>query len=174
MIKLKYLCLGLLFSTQISIYNATAQVTNPSHEYKPSVYLADELSSGVKLVLILSKYKLYVYKDDSIIRTYSVAIGKKRWETPVGNWTITDKIVNPGWTNFITGKIISSNKSPLVSRWIEFYKVPGSKDVIGFHGTRDIKSIGKSSSHGCVRMHPKDVEDLYNLVNIGTKVEVKS
>ena len=40
------------------------------------------------------------------------------------------------------------------------------------HGTNDPTSIGKHMSSGCIRMLNEDVTDLYNRVNIGTKVIV--
>ena len=43
---------------------------------------------------------------------------------------------------------------------------------LGIHGTADDSSIGKSLSAGCVRMHNKDVEELFALVPVGTVVEV--
>jgi lipoprotein-anchoring transpeptidase ErfK/SrfK len=127
-----------------------------------------------KLVLYTKLKKLYFYKDNTVYKTYNVAVGKKKWETPVGNWVVMDKIINPGWTSFITGKVYPPGKNnPLGTRWIEFWKDPKSKDSIGFHGTNDINSIGKAASHGCVRMYKRDVEELYDLVDIATPVEVK-
>ena len=43
----------------------------------------------------------------------------------------------------------------------------------GIHGTWDDNSIGKSESAGCIRMHNRDVEELYTLVTVGTPVEIK-
>ncbi|OGE86092.1 MAG: hypothetical protein A3J48_03985 [Candidatus Doudnabacteria bacterium RIFCSPHIGHO2_02_FULL_46_11] len=41
------------------------------------------------------------------------------------------------------------------------------------HGTDDPSSIGQRSSHGCIRMHNADVEKLYELVPIGTRVVIR-
>ena len=42
----------------------------------------------------------------------------------------------------------------------------------GIHGTNEPKSIGKSASHGCIRMAQKDLEEMYELVGVGDTVEL--
>jgi hypothetical protein len=42
----------------------------------------------------------------------------------------------------------------------------------GIHGTNSPKSIGKAASHGCIRMHTKDAEELFDLVKVGDAVEL--
>lgn len=44
----------------------------------------------------------------------------------------------------------------------------------GIHGTTKESSIGRAASHGCIRMHNKDVKELYNIVPIGTPVIIKN
>ncbi|WP_396134876.1 L,D-transpeptidase, partial [Chamaesiphon sp. OTE_8_metabat_110] len=46
------------------------------------------------------------------------------------------------------------------------------QDVIGFHGTPNVKSIGTAASHGCVRMLNRDVKAMFRLVKVGTTVKV--
>ena len=128
-------------------------------------------AEGVSLIIKLKEYKVYVYKGDKVIAKYPIAIGKKKWETPVGEWEVMEKIKNPGWTSFKDGSTIKSGKdSPLGERWIGFWT--DGKDMIGFHGTSNLKSIGTAASHGCVRMYNKDVKALYQFVKVGTSVKV--
>lgn len=125
----------------------------------------------VNLVLNLKEKQVYVYKGDKILTKYPVAIGKKGWETPTGEWYVMEKVVNPGWTSFKDGSVMRPGKdNPLGERWIGFWT--DGKDVIGFHGTPNVKSIGTAASHGCVRMHNKDVKALFPLVKVGTTVKV--
>jgi lipoprotein-anchoring transpeptidase ErfK/SrfK len=125
----------------------------------------------VNLVLKLNERKVSVYKGSQIVATYPVAIGKKGRETPTGEWQVMETIVNPGWTNFNTGKMMPPGKNnPLGSRWIGFWT--DGKDTIGFHGTNNPDSIGKAVSNGCVRMYDKDVQALYPLIKVGTIVRV--
>jgi lipoprotein-anchoring transpeptidase ErfK/SrfK len=125
----------------------------------------------VSLVLNLKEKHVYVYKGDKVLTKYPVAIGKKGWETPVGEWQVMEKVVNPGWTSFKDGSVMKPGKdNPLGERWIGFWT--DGKDVIGFHGTANVKSIGTAASHGCVRMYNRDVKALFPLVKVGTTVKV--
>jgi lipoprotein-anchoring transpeptidase ErfK/SrfK len=127
--------------------------------------------ADVNLVIQLNERKLYVYQGSQIVATYPVAIGRKGRETPTGEWQIMETLVDPGWTNFNTGKTIPPGKNnPLGSRWIGFWT--DGTDTIGFHGTNQPDSIGKAVSSGCVRMYDKDVQALYPLVKVGTIVRV--
>jgi lipoprotein-anchoring transpeptidase ErfK/SrfK len=125
----------------------------------------------VNLLVKLNERRVYVYKGDKILAKYPIAIGKKGWETPTGEWQVLEKIKNPSWTSFKTGKVVSRRvENILGARWIGFWY--DGQDVIGFHGTSNLKSIGKAASHGCVRMYNRDVRALYNIVKIGTNVKV--
>ncbi|MCY7367340.1 MAG: L,D-transpeptidase family protein [Chamaesiphon sp.] len=147
--------------------------TTPTAPAKPAVAATSKPPTEelVTLTLKLKEKKVYVYKDGKTIASYPVAIGKKGWETPTGDWYVMEKITNPGWTSFKNGSVVAPGaKSPLGERWIGFWT--DGKDMIGFHGTPDVKSIGKAVSHGCVRMHNKDVKALFPLVKVGTTVKV--
>lgn len=126
---------------------------------------------AVNVVLKLKERKAYVYQGDRVLATYPVAVGRKGRETPTGEWQVMETIVNPGWTNFNTGAIVPPGpKNPMGTRWIAFWT--DGQDTIGFHGTPDVKSVGKAVSNGCVRMYDKDVQAMYSLVKVGTIVRV--
>jgi lipoprotein-anchoring transpeptidase ErfK/SrfK len=125
----------------------------------------------INLLVKLNEKRVYVYRGDKLITKYPIAIGKKGWETPTGEWQVLEKIKNPSWTSFKTGKVVSSRvENVLGSRWIGFWT--DGQDVIGFHGTSNLKSIGTAASHGCVRMFNRDVKALYRMVKVGTNVKV--
>jgi hypothetical protein len=42
----------------------------------------------------------------------------------------------------------------------------------GIHGTNMPNSIGRAASHGCIRMRNQDVEELFELVQVGDPVEL--
>lgn len=114
-----------------------------------------------------SKNVLVLYSNDEAVKKYSVATGKKNC-TPVGEFKITDKLVHPTW--FKTGAILppGSPENALGTRWIGFDK-PG----YGIHGTIEPKSIGTQASEGCIRMLNEEVEELYSLVPVGTKITIQ-
>ncbi len=153
--------------------NKPATGTSPAPATKPSVAATGQppVENVVSLVLKLKEKRVYVYKGDKLLKRYPVAIGKKGWETPTGEWQVMEKIRNPAWTSFKTGEVFPAGvENPLGSRWIGFWT--DGQDVIGFHGTPNVKSIGTAASHGCVRMRNRDVKAMFLLVKVGTTVKV--
>ena len=125
-----------------------------------------------KLVLSLKQRRVYVYEDDKAIANYRVAIGKKGWETPKGDFKVLQKVENPVWKNPWNGKISQPGpKSPLGLRWIGFWT--DGKNAIGFHGTPGEHLLGQAVSHGCVRMRNADIIAMFELVDIDTPVIVR-
>lgn len=45
-------------------------------------------------------------------------------------------------------------------------------DEIAIHGTADERSVGRASSHGCLRMRNADIAAVFPLVEVGTKVVI--
>ncbi len=126
----------------------------------------------VRLELRLGERKVYVFKDNEVIASYPVAIGRAGWETPTGDFVVRDMIENPGWENFRTGEVMPPGEdNPLGVRWISFWT--DGVNEIGFHGTTNEELIGQAVSHGCVRMRNQDVMALFSKVSIGTPVVVK-
>lgn len=89
------------------------------------------------------------------IRTFPVAVGRPSTPTPPGEWTIVQKALNPG--------------GPFGVRWMRL-SIPWGG--YGIHGTNNPSSIGKAVSHGCIRLYNSDVVELYDLVPIGTRVNI--
>jgi lipoprotein-anchoring transpeptidase ErfK/SrfK len=164
--------------TSTGVQPAANNRPNPSAQQQPTTKPAISASNRqqpieavVNLTIKLNEKRVYVYKGDQLVTKYPIAIGKKGWETPTGEWQIMEKIKNPAWTSFKTGEVFAPGReNPLGARWIGFWT--DGKDVVGFHGTPDLKSIGTAASHGCVRMRNRDVKALFRLVKVGTTVTV--
>jgi lipoprotein-anchoring transpeptidase ErfK/SrfK len=125
-----------------------------------------------EVLVDLSDRRVYVSRYDEIIASYPIAIGKKGWETPTGNFKIIHKEHHPIWRHPITGAIFEGGTdSPLGDRWIGFWS--DGRNEIGFHGTPNVDLVGAAVSHGCLRMRNSDVRMLYSQVGIGTKVSVR-
>lgn len=113
---------------------------------------------------------LYLYNHGKIVKTYRVATGRTSKLTPTGTFVIGVKIVKPGWKNIPGGH----PNNPLGPRWIGLVVNHDRARTYGIHGTNDPKSIGKNASSGCIRMHNKDVIDLYNRIYEGVPVWIHS
>lgn len=124
------------------------------------------------LVVHTGENMLYVYKQGSLVRTFSVATGSPRYPTPLGRFRVELKRYLPTWVNpgsgWATGEPSSIGpgpKNPLGTRALNI-SAPG----IRIHGTPSDASVGYSVSHGCIRMHMADVEALYPMVPKGATV----
>lgn len=133
------------------------------------------------IVLNVSELRLYYYlPDNKTVYTFPVGIGQMGWKTPTGQTKIVKKRANPTWTppDSIRAKEAARGRTlPAV--------VPaGPNNPLGeyainlgwtnylMHGTNKPSSVGLRSSHGCIRMLPEDIEALYKMVDVGTKVTV--
>jgi lipoprotein-anchoring transpeptidase ErfK/SrfK len=129
-------------------------------------------SSNTQVVVDLSDHRAYVYAKDEVIASYPIAIGKKGWETPTGDFQVMHMQHHPIWRHPITGKVFEAGTdSPLGDRWIGFWS--DGRNQIGFHGTPEVEVVGTAVSHGCLRMRNPDVRMLYEQVKVGTTVIVR-
>jgi hypothetical protein len=129
---------------------------------------------GTYLLVSRETYTLRLYKKLKLVKTYGIAVGRQGLDTPAGLYEINDKQVNPwwhvpnsAWAGDLAGRVIPPGPDdPIKSRWMGFF------NGAGIHGTTEDWSIGHAASHGCVRMHIWDVEDLYDRVPLHTPIYV--
>lgn len=135
----------------------------------------DRIRPGMELKVSLAKYSIMVDKslnilmlkaNDEILKTYSISTGINNC-TPIGQFTIVNKLLNPTW--YSAGAVVpaGSPENILGSRWMGL-----SVARYGIHGTTDPESVGKQITAGCVRMRNKNVEELYAIVPVGTEVTI--
>ncbi|RKD33167.1 L,D-transpeptidase [Thermohalobacter berrensis] len=130
-----------------------------------SVVFGSDLTIAKKIEINIPERKLTLYSNNKIVKNYPVAVGKSNSQTPVGNFSVINKVVNPYYKKAnIPG---GSERNPLGNRWIGF------KPHYGIHGNSNPSSIGTFASAGCVRMYERDVKEIYNLVSLNTPVTVK-
>jgi lipoprotein-anchoring transpeptidase ErfK/SrfK len=128
------------------------------------------------IVVKTSERRLYLVLDNGQTLSYPVGVGRtgKTW---TGMGYINGKFLRPAWS---PPAEVRHDKPNLPS------VIPGgsSQNPMGaaamtlnvgeyaIHGTNNPGSIGGFVSYGCIRMHNRDVMDLYNRVNVGTPVVV--
>lgn len=101
------------------------------------------------------QHQLIVWKQGQIIKSYTVAVGNPSTPTPIGEYKIVYK-----------GKNWGPSFGP---RWLGL-NVPWG--IYGIHGTNKPYSIGQHMSHGCIRMQNSEVSELFEMIPIGTKVNI--
>lgn len=149
---------------------AKAWGDRPTEDSKPTPPPVPQRST--RLVVDLSDRQVTVYDDGKVRDRYPIAIGQTGWETPTGNFHVTETFENPIWQHPITGENVTGPDNPLGSRWIGFWS--DGRNQIGFHGTNEEALIGQAVSHGCVRMRNRDIERMFREVEPGTPVVVQS
>lgn len=107
-----------------------------------------------KIDINTKKLKLYLFKNGILIKKYPVAVGKPSTPTPLGHWIIIKKGL---WGAQFGGHFMQLNVT-----W----------GIYGIHGTDMPSSIAQTVSHGCVRMYSNDAKELYNIIAIGTPVNI--
>lgn len=157
---------------QAALEEGATSVRLPVKTVKPKV---PDAKIGKTIVVDRTINQLYLYNGFDLEKTYPVATAAAGYVTPPGQWTIIDKQENPTWTN------------PAPDTWgadLPAFIPPGPGNPLGtralylnasgirIHGTEDVSSIGTHASHGCIRMLMSDVEEIYPLVPIGTRVIV--
>jgi lipoprotein-anchoring transpeptidase ErfK/SrfK len=131
---------------------------------------------GTAIVIRRGSNRLFLYKATSRggmrrVRMLGVATGQAAYPTPLGEFTIATKQLNPWWyppdSDWAAGAspVPPGPGNPLGTRWMGL-----SEPLVGIHGTPDSASIGYSASHGCIRMHISDAEWLFERVKVGTPV----
>lgn len=112
--------------------------------------------------------KLALVRHGRIEAVYPVATGVNAELTPEGLFTVTVKAENPYYRK--KGIPGGAPNNPLGTRWIGFNARGTDGRIYGVHGTNNPATIGGYVSQGCVRMHNRDVEHLYERVSIGARV----
>ncbi|MGI6092156.1 MAG: L,D-transpeptidase family protein [Veillonellaceae bacterium] len=133
----------------------------------PLTVLASGDAVQSRIVVNLPSRTLEYYQSGNLFSEYPVAIGSAYSPTPLGEFHIIDKVINPWW--YPPGKdyfVPSGPANPLGYRWLGFLP------TYGIHGTNIPWSIGRVISNGCIRMYEEDVEELFDLVDYHTPVQI--
>jgi hypothetical protein len=119
---------------------------------------------ALRLEVNLPAFRVDVWSDTGRVRSYSVAVGARKFRTPTGDFELRRIVWNPWWV-------------PPASEWARDEEVtpPGPDNPMGrvklyfgpmyyLHGTPSRSSIGTAASHGCIRMLDEDAIELARLV----------
>jgi len=135
---------------------------------------------GANLVVNVPQRMLFWFTPAGTTRGFPVAGGKQDWRTPIGEFTVASKEVDPTWDVPVSiqeemrreGKPVlthvpPSRENPLGKFWIGL-SIPG----VGIHGTNAPASIYGLVTHGCIRLYPDDIAELFPRVEIGMRGKV--
>lgn len=156
------------------------QLQTSDHIIIPSVFV---LPAGPRtgIVINLAELRLYYYHPDgATVSTFPIAIGREGWQTPTTSGVVRSKEQNPTWyvPKSIQEESIRNNRPlpnsipPGPNNPLGKYALKLTIPNILIHGTQSARSIGRRSSHGCIRLWDKDIEALFNEVPVGTPVRI--
>lgn len=138
----------------------------------PSRSLAESNSDATQtidhIVVALDEFQLLAKKDGELVEAYPIATGADTGPTPTGEFTVINKLKNPWYTPDDEPAQKPGPDNPLGTRWIGI-----DKPSYGLHGTKAPNSIGTRASEGCIRLFNNHVEELYQMVEKGTKVTIR-
>lgn len=129
---------------------------------------ADSSSSDYRIMINTASRILKLYKSDTLIKEFPIAVGKPTTKSPLGSFRIISKTINPWWGNHGNPMPPGPN-NPLGIRWMG---ISAPRGGYGIHGNSTPSSIGTFASGGCIRMFNSDVEKLFSIVSIGTPVQI--
>src|SRR5215471_16542207 len=133
------------------------------------------------IVVNIPEMRLFYYSPGgagtTVVRTYPVGLGRDDWQTPSGSFKVIGKTVNPQWNipESIRQEHIVERDDPRTfipggapDNPLGKYRLELTLPLYGIHGTDIPWGVGMQVSHGCVRLYPEDIEDLFPRVPIGT------
>jgi L,D-transpeptidase ErfK/SrfK len=139
------------------------------------------------LVVNLPEHRIYYYPrpragEPAEVVTYAISVGKMDWKTPLGLTRVVDKKVRPVWyppesvrnEHEAEGrplpKIVPAGPDNPLGEYAMRLGIPGGAYLI--HGTNRPAGVGMQVTHGCIRMYPEDIEELFPKVAVNTPVRI--
>ncbi|CAN5548507.1 L,D-transpeptidase [soil metagenome] len=135
-------------------------------------------ASGVSITVDTKTNMLAVRADGKAVAAYPVTIGSEQTASPIGDWKIRgiakmptfrydEKMLNEGERSDDFHMLPPGPNNPAGVMWIAL-----NREGMGLHGTNDPDSVGRSASHGCVRLANWDVVRLAGKVKGGVPVAI--
>jgi L,D-transpeptidase ErfK/SrfK len=150
----------------------------------PSLYIIPAVKRR-GIVLNLAERRLYYFPDhlDGTQReliTFPVGIGRDDWPTPQGISRIIQKQKDPRWIPTASIRQEYADRGELLPSIVP----PGGNNPLGryalrlswpsylLHGTNKPDGVGMKISHGCIRLFPEHINQLFRRVAVDTDIRI--
>lgn len=145
----------------------------------PTLWILPDTIPYKGIVINLSEMRLFYFFNllgSQLVMTFPIGIGSEGNDTPVGNFRVIEKTINPSWhvpesirkeKPYLPKVVPPGPDNPLGSHELRL-----SFGNILIHGTNKPWGVGRKVSHGCIRLYPEDIPRLFQLVSNGTKVTI--
>ncbi|MBN1254581.1 MAG: L,D-transpeptidase family protein [Deltaproteobacteria bacterium] len=142
----------------------------------PTTWILPDINKDAKGIIInIPELRLYYFLNDiKMVKTYPIGLGVLDSPTPFGSFSVIEKTKDPTWNipSSLQEKYGRTSIPPGPDNPLGEYRLRLSNPDYGIHGTNSPWGVGRLVSHGCIRLYPEDIEDLFSLVNVGTPVEI--
>lgn len=138
---------------------------NGTTGYLPADSL-DVTITPYRLEVDRASFELTLYKADGVVEIFPVGVGTGKTPTPVGTFYLAS-LLEPPEPDTIYGSFAYglSAHSETLDDWAD-------GGVVGLHGTNDPSSVGRSASHGCIRMRNRDIKKLVRILPLGAPIVI--
>jgi LysM repeat protein len=118
-------------------------------------------------VVSLEKRQLtLLLADGSYAGRFSIGIGVEH-PPQEGSFAVSDKVVNPVYHGRDRAVGAGDTSNPLGDRWI------GLGSDLGIHGTNRAENIGRTDLSGSISLSRRDVEDVFDILSVGSRVVIR-
>ena len=114
-----------------------------------------------------SDFYLDCYIAGLFARRYVISHGATETPTPVGKTKLTDRVLNPDWTDPKTHEVYKADdpRNILGKVWMKFSSDGLGQDGLGIHGyTGPNPQMQAKVSNGCVRLDTPQAQELYQML----------
>ena len=118
-------------------------------------------------VVNLDKHEMTLMIQNRYAGRFPIGVGRDQPKLD-GEYTIHDKTPSPAYHG-PDGVNFSPNdpQNPLGDAWI------GLNDRIGIHGTNDPRAIGRDDNRGTICVSDRDLQDLYGILSVGSRITIR-
>jgi L,D-transpeptidase ErfK/SrfK len=132
------------------------------------------------ILINIPQRMLFYFERGALVSYYPVGLGRRSWRTPVGTFNVIGKREQPTWVvppsiqdeMEENGEEVKTEVPPGPENPLGDYALDLSLEGYRIHGTIAPMSIYAFRTHGCIRLHPADIEDLYQRVAKGERGEI--
>lgn len=140
----------------------------------PSQWILPETQKEGIVVNVAELRLYYFMKKIRMVKTFPIGIGDEGWYTPLGTFRIQEKREHPTWyiPSSLQEKYKAKTMPPGPDNPLGDYYMGLSIPGYGIHGTNIAWSVGRLVTHGCIRLYPEDIQQLFSMVKPGIPVEI--
>ena len=147
----------------------------------PSQYILPNVKHE-GIIINLAELRLYYFPSNpsKVVHTYPVGIGVDTAPTPIAYTKVVSKTKDPYWHVPVSIQNEHKEKGIYIPKVVK----PGPQNPLGayavylqlpsylIHGTNQPAGVGQRVSHGCIRMYPEDIAELFKMVKPGIRVQI--